>query len=87
MGKIPKDIKGHLFPTVGVHSQNEEYVLSFSSVGFVSVNRFCTSTYAMRFFCRVSVNFGKKKFVFDVQVKRNVLLNLISRVSSFYNQE
>ncbi|KAG2320449.1 hypothetical protein Bca4012_056510 [Brassica carinata] len=38
VGKIPKDIKGHLFPTVGVHSQNEE----------------------------VSVNFGKKKFVFDV---------------------
>ncbi|KAF8105749.1 hypothetical protein N665_0156s0003 [Sinapis alba] len=39
VGKIPKDIKGHLFPTVAVHSQNEE----------------------------VSVNFGKKKFVFDVK--------------------
>ncbi|XP_010478942.1 PREDICTED: ran-binding protein 10 [Camelina sativa] len=39
VGKIPKDIKGHLFPTVAVHSQNEE----------------------------VLVNFGKKKFAFDIK--------------------
>lgn len=30
VGKVPKDIRGHLFPTVAVHSQNEEYVLTFS---------------------------------------------------------
>jgi|APAra0007618407_1042631.scaffolds.fasta_scaffold04269_4 hypothetical protein len=30
VGKIPKDIRGHLFPTVAVHSQNEEYVLTLS---------------------------------------------------------
>ncbi|AAG12607.1 unknown protein; 13877-17163 [Arabidopsis thaliana] len=40
VGKIPKDIRGHLFPTVAVHSQNEE----------------------------VLVNFGKKKFAFDIKV-------------------
>ncbi|VYS48051.1 unnamed protein product [Arabidopsis thaliana] len=39
VGKIPKDIRGHLFPTVAVHSQNEE----------------------------VLVNFGKKKFAFDIK--------------------
>ena len=46
MGKIPKDIKGHLFPTVAVHSQNEEYVLSFCK----RVQCRSRSTYAMRFF-------------------------------------
>ncbi|VVB11672.1 unnamed protein product [Arabis nemorensis] len=39
VGKVPKDIRGHLFPTVAVHSQNEE----------------------------VSVNFGQKKYVFDIE--------------------
>ncbi|KAF3588134.1 hypothetical protein F2Q69_00030041 [Brassica cretica] len=35
VGKIPKDIKGHLFPTVAVHSQNEEVSVNFGKQKFV----------------------------------------------------
>ncbi|KAF8116427.1 hypothetical protein N665_0018s0037 [Sinapis alba] len=34
VGKIPKDIKGHLFPTVAVHSQNEEVSVNFGKTKF-----------------------------------------------------
>uniref|UniRef100_A0A1J3CZW9 Ran-binding protein 10 n=1 Tax=Noccaea caerulescens TaxID=107243 RepID=A0A1J3CZW9_NOCCA len=34
VGKIPKDIKGHLFPTVAVHSQNEEVSVNFGKEKF-----------------------------------------------------
>ena len=39
VGTVAKDVKGPLFPTVAVHSQNEEYVAAF---GF--------SLYALAFF-------------------------------------
>lgn len=32
VGTVPKDMKGPLFPTIAVHSQNEEYVVSSSNV-------------------------------------------------------
>lgn len=28
MGTVPKDMKGPVYPTIAVHSQNEEYVIS-----------------------------------------------------------
>ncbi|KAG7593967.1 LIS1 homology motif [Arabidopsis thaliana x Arabidopsis arenosa] len=58
VGKIPKDIRGHLFPTVAVHSQNEE----------------------------VLVNFGKKKFAFDIKgyeaLERNKQQMAIEKLST-----
>ncbi|KAJ4917260.1 SPla/RYanodine receptor (SPRY) domain-containing protein [Raphanus sativus] len=34
VGKIPKNIKGHLFPTIAVHSQNEEVSVNFGKTKF-----------------------------------------------------
>lgn len=38
VGTAPKDMKGPLFPTVAVHSQNEEYVVPLSK---------CLAVYAL----------------------------------------
>lgn len=49
VGTVFKDVKGPLFPTVAVHSQNEEYV----DVSLLSVPCICYFIY-----CSSHVNYG-----------------------------
>lgn len=41
VGTVPKDMKGPLYPTIAVHSQNEEYVISSLNIKLLLLFIYC----------------------------------------------
>ncbi|RZC62677.1 hypothetical protein C5167_024420 [Papaver somniferum] len=63
IGTVYKDVKGPLYPTIAVHSQNEEYACFPLLIDLSS----SLHDIAVLEFMQVNVNFGQKPYVFDLK--------------------
>lgn len=49
VGAVPKDMKGPLYPTIAVHSQNEEYEISSLNIKLLLLLIYCDWAIASAF--------------------------------------